>query len=338
MAMTTFSDVIIPEVFSEYLMEPIREANALFASGIVKYDALLASKLDFGGDDFTFPYWGALSATGLEAPTESTEGTINKITSGTMRIPRIFRTYNVGSTQMASILAGSNAMVAIQERVTEIWKDGLQNLLINIAKGILGTAGGLAITEDVAAASGADAPDATNLITKNAVIDAKALLGDKAGSFKAIVLHSKVKAELDKIQAIQSVLLPGDVLPVEMFMNMRVIQDDNVPTVVRPDNTATTPVDYVAYYSLLIKEDGFRYGDSEAGFRPVYIKESPELGMGVEVLYTKKMLSLHPRGASWTPTGVTATKIEDADLALSTNWTYSFDPQESGFVALITNA
>ena len=336
MAITKFADVIIPEVFAEYLMEPIREANALFASGIVKFDALLASKLDFGGDDFTFPYWGALSATGLEAPDEDIEGTVNKITSGTMRIPRIFRTYNVGSSAMASILAGSDAMVAIQERVTEIWKDGLQLLLVNIMIGVLGTTVGLLITEDIAGTVGGPTPDGTNLISANATIDAKALLGDKAGKFKAIVLHSKVKAELDKLQLVQSVVLPSEVLPVEFYQNMRVIEDDRVPSVIRADVGTT---DHVAYYSLLIKEDGFRYGDSEDGFRPVYIKESPELGMGVDVLYTKKMLALHPRGASWTPQGgVDAQKILDTDFADPLNWTYKFNPKESGFVALITNA
>jgi hypothetical protein len=343
---TTFADVIIPEVFSEYLMEPIREKNALFESGIVTYDALLASKLDVGGDVFTYPYWGALVGTSLEAPDEVLEGTVNKITADKMVVPRIFRTFNVRSTAMASILAGSDAMTAIQERVTEVWRDGLQDLFVNIATGVLASTGGQEIVHelddiytDTVEVTGA------HLISPNAVIDAKQLLGDKGSQFKAIVLHSKVRAELEKLNLIQQpttvvgafpgVQISETPIAHSMFMGMIVLEDDRVPVELVVGNLV--PDKYV-YTTFLVIKDAFRYGDSEKGFKPVYILDQPELGMGVETLYTKKMLAFHPLGVSWTPQpGVLPEKILDADFADGLNWTYKYDPQLSGFVVLKTN-
>ncbi len=344
---TRIADIIKPEVFSEYLMEPIREKNALFASGIVTYDALLASKLDVGGDHFTYPYWGKLSATALQAPDEDVEGDIAKIGTDKMVVPRIFRTFNARSTAMASILAGANAMDAIKERVTEVWRDGLQDLFVNILKGVIASAAEK-VTLDVSKAAGTGIPSGTNILSANDVIDAKALLGDKGSKFKAIILHSRVRAEFEKVNLISTVQPLGEPQSHEVFMGMQVIEDDRVPTeLVFP----TAPVDpanptapelasrFITYTTFLVREDGFRYGDSDKGFKPVYIKDQPELGMGVETLYTKKMLAFHPLGITWNgaSNGVNADKILDTDFANGANWSYKYNPQYSGFVAIKSN-
>ncbi len=353
MAGTKFADVIVPAVFSEYLMEPIREKNALFTSGIVVYDALLASKLDVGGDVFTYPYWGGLTGTSLQAPTEDTKGAVSGITSGKMLVPRIFRTFNAQATAMASILAGSDAMSAIQTRVTEVWRDGLQELFLSILTGVLGAATGTLKTNsgilgtrkgadivlDIAAKAGEAAPTGVNLISPNAIIDAKQLLGDKGSKFKAVVLHSRVRAELEKLGLIKYTGENFLDSPQEhsTLLGMTVIEDDRVTVEQRNDNE-TTPVSHNVYSTFLVRADGFRYGDSEKGFKPVYIKDEPDLGMGVETLYTKKMLAFHPLGVSWTPgVGVIPEQITNENFADGANWKYQYDPKLSGFVVLKTN-
>lgn len=331
---TKIADVVIPEIFAEYLMEPILVKNAMFDSGMVTYDALLASKLDRGGQDFKFPYWGALDNDALEVPKEDIEGTVNKITTGQLTVPRQFRSFNAGADKFASILAGSNAMDAIAVRVQEAWKKGLQTTLVATLEGILTTAGAGLVNDVAAPAAGAD-PTVANNISAEAIIDAQALLGDQGGKFVAIMMHSKVLAELRKLNLISYEPLADQDQMIPFYQDMRVIVDDRMYNFNR---TAASTDAFAVYTTFVLKESAFKYGDSESGFKPVHIEEDETTGVGKETLYTRKMFALHPNGFSWIGTPAAEEGPTDAELRVDTNWELKYDINTSGFVALYTNA
>lgn len=335
MARTAIADVVIPEVFADYLMEPILIKNALFDSGIVEYDALLASKLDRGGDDFTFPYWGALEDDSLYVPTEDGANTPTKITSGSLRVPRQFRAHTAGANKMASILAGDNAMEAIQERVVQAWQTGIQLNMVSTLTGLLGTTGGQAVTLDAAAAD-ETAPTVANNISAEYIIDAKALLGDQGNQFNAMLMHSAVYAEMLKLDLIEYVPLSSQDGVMEMYQGMRVIVDDRLYNFTRLD--APLGNDVNVYTTFLLKGAAFKYGDSMEGFTPVHIENDETLGIGVETLYTRKMFAVHPMGFDWTGTPAGSAGPTDAELATSGNWELKFGANTLGFVAIYTNA
>lgn len=335
MARTKIADVVIPEIFADYLMEPILIKNALFDSGIVEFDALLASKLDRGGDDFKFPYWGALSSDALYVPTEDGANNPESITTGTLTVPRQFRAYTAGATKMASILAGDNAMTAIQERVVQAWQTGIQTTLVNTLTGILGTTGGIAITNDVAAAD-ETAPTVANNISAEAIIDAQALLGDQGSDFNAMLVHSKVLAELKKLNLITFEPLAEQEQMIPFYQGMRVIVDDRLYNFTRLDAPLGNPVN--VYTTFLLKGAAFKYGDSDTGFTPVHIEEDETLGIGVETLYTRKMFAIHPMGFDWQGTPAGDAGPTDAELATPANWDLKYGTNTLGFVAIYSNA
>jgi len=331
---TQISDVVIPEVFADYLMEPILIKNALFDSGMVEFDALLASKLEKGGTDFKFPYWGAMDNDALELPTENVEGTINKITTDKLIVPRQFRAYNAGADKFASILAGDNAMTAIQERVVQVWKTGIQTTIVKTLEGILTTAGA-GLVNDVAMPAADLDPTVANNISPEAIIDAKTLLGDQAGKFTGILMHSAVYADMLKQNIISFVSLSEQEQEMPFYQDMRVIVDDKLYNFSR---TATSTTVFPVYTTFLLKAAAFKYGDSDAGFKPVHIEVDETKGVGSEKLYTRKMFALAPMGFSWTGTAAAEEGPTDTELATDTNWALKYDINTSGMVAIYSNA
>lgn len=336
MAQTTISDVVIPEVFAPYLMKPILIKNALFESGIVEYDALLASKLDVGGDEFQFPYWGALELDTTEVPTEAGANTVNKITSGKLRVPRQFRSYTAGSTKLASILAGSNAMTAIQERVVQVWQTSMQKTLVSTLEGILKTTGGLTVVNDVAAAD-ETAPTVANNISAEAIIDGMKLLGDQGSGFEAMLIHSAPYAELKKLELIDFIQPSETAQQIPTYQGMRVIVDDRLYNFTRLD--APLGNDVNVYTTFLLKGASFKYGDSDTGFTPVHIEVDETAGIGTETLFTRKMFAMAPMGFDFLGASVAgALGPTDAELATAANWELKFGTNTMGFVAIQSNA
>ena len=78
MDITSLTDMIVPEVFSAYLMDNLTVKNLLFTSGIVEVSPLLASKLELGGDDFNFPYFDDITQGESNVPVEGTAQTAGK--------------------------------------------------------------------------------------------------------------------------------------------------------------------------------------------------------------------------------------------------------------------
>lgn len=331
--MTKISDVVVPDVTADYLMDDLAVANLMFSSGIVKTDPLLASLLTMGGSKFSFPYWGTITGGESDIPVEGVASTARKIGTYETNIPRQFRKIDVGAGRLASILAGANAMNAINERMSELWKEDIQNNLVASAKGIISSTAGANITLDKAAQAGDAAPGTTNIIDADYIIDAQALLGDNMGKFNAIILCTKVLTDLRKANLISTVALADQAGTIEMYQNMVVINDDNVPTFTR---TASDTEDYTSYATFLVKDAAFIFGESTNGFTPVYVDTDHSKGMGEETLYTKRMFALHPAGWDWigTPAGLAP---KNAELADGTNWELKMDKKLSGFVALITN-
>lgn len=57
MAVTRLSDVIVPEVFTDYVVHNTMEKSALVQSGIMTRNAEIATQLQAGADSFNVPFW-----------------------------------------------------------------------------------------------------------------------------------------------------------------------------------------------------------------------------------------------------------------------------------------
>src|SRR5690606_41649225 len=70
MAVTRLTDVIVPEVFTPYMMKLTKEKSAIFQSGILRDDPVLANFLCGGGRTANVPFWRDLANTQSNTATD----------------------------------------------------------------------------------------------------------------------------------------------------------------------------------------------------------------------------------------------------------------------------
>lgn len=329
--MTLIGDIIKPTPMADYMMDNLADKNALFTSGIVFNDPLLAQMLAGGGDTFQIPFWGAITDTESEIPIEGAAGTVGKIGTYKLSVVRQMRKKDWGATALSSILAGSNALNAIQVQVNEYWQSQMQDILVSEIKGVCASTDGPLISLDVAPDTGE--PSASTIIGANHIIDVQTLLGDNGKLFGAMITHSQVIADLRKQKLLTTMQDQDTLMPIDYYGTMRIIEDDRVPVI---DRTYTVAGVVKVYGTILVKKGSFAFAETQEGFKPVHVEKDEAKGMGEEVLMTKREFALHPAGWDYTgtPAGLAPT---NAELATGASWSIKASPKQTGFVVLFTN-
>ena len=330
--MTLISDVIVPQPMADYLMDAVADKNALFASGIIYSDPLLAQKLANGGKKFDMPYWGDITSTESEVPVEGVAGAVGKIGTYDITVVRQMRKKDWGAGNLASILAGSNALNAIQVKVNNYWQTEMQDILVSTIKGVTDSTDGTKISLD-ASADVASEPSASTIIGANHIIDVQGLLGDNVEPFGAMIIHPAVYTDMRKQGLIATIQDKDSTAMFNYYGDMRVIVDENVPILTK---TYTVAGATNVYGTILLKKGSFAYGENQSGFKPVHVEADEAKGFGEQVLMTKRQFALHPAGWNYggTPAGVAPT---NAELATGASWSLMAKAKNSGFVVLYTN-
>lgn len=329
MAETRIADVIVPEVFNDYMAEKSVYKNAFWQSGIVAPNAIISQNLNGGGKIFTTPFWQDLTRDDSQIPIEGTDMTINNITASDMDTRRQWRENAWGATALSNVLAGSDPMSAVANYVMGYWDTTMQTILVKsiagvVADNIANDSGDL--VNDVSVDTGTAVP-----ISDNVVIDTQQLLGDNSNDYVGICMHSKVYAQLRKDDLIDFIK-PSEASPaIPLYMGMRVIVDDRVTI------TAGSSAPYDVYDTYIFKAGAFGYGEGSRGFVKTEIDRKALQGGGVDILINRNVFGLQPLGFSWLDASVAGTSPTDAELATAGNWNRVFEQKNAGFVTLRTN-
>jgi hypothetical protein len=150
-------------------------------------------------------------------------------------------------------------------------------------------------------------------ITAEDIIDAAALMGDADDRLQAIVMHSKVYAQLAKLNLIDFIPDARGEVRFPTYLGYQVIRDDDCTLAAGTPDRATT---------YLVARDAFAWGESAARV-PVEIDRKPAAGDGggVEELWTRRQFCLHPYGYAWTSASMVGQSPTNAELANAANWT-----------------
>ncbi len=132
MPTTQIADIIVPAQFTAYQVENSLVSTALFQSGVVAKNGLIADQLGAGATNFTVPFWADLGDT--EADITSDDPTVlstpQKIGAGKQTVRKSFLHASWSEMSLASELAGSSALQRIQSRVTACWDRQMEQRLI----------------------------------------------------------------------------------------------------------------------------------------------------------------------------------------------------------------
>ena len=299
---TVLTDVIVPEVFSKYVIERSAELSAVYQSGILSPAPEIAAQLASGGEFVNMPFWqdldgadSVLDESDIVPAGHSTEEDI---------AVRIARAKAWERTDLSAELAGSDPFKALADRVAVYWNRRKNIALINALDGAFAAASMAGNVHDISGETGAAA-----VISGGTFVDAQQKLGDAKDRLTAVMMHSATEAKLVKDDLIEYDIASDKKTRIPYFMGKRVIIDDSLPV--------TTGV----YTTYLFGEGAIGYGEI-APLKAVEVDRDALTKGGTDILITRTHFVMHPRGVKW---GVTTTRPTNAQLATGTNWTRVYE-------------
>ena len=240
---------------------------------------------------------------------------------------------------LASEMAGSDALARIQDRAAAYWSRQLQKRLVSSLSGVI--AGNIAnnssdMVLDIHAAKVADVAAGT-LFSAEAVIDAAAELGDNLDALSAIAMHSDVYRAALKADLIATVP-DSDGRPIRTYRGLAVIVDDGLPYTPAAGSAGTDNA--AKYTTVLFGKGAVGYGVSEpriAAGTEVENLPSAGKGGGQQVLHSRVNLAVHPAGFQWVEGTIAADSPSLAELAAAAHWTRVYERKAIPLAFLITN-
>lgn len=312
MAITKIADVVVPELFTPYVIERTAEKSRILQSGIAVANPKLNELVTAGGVTMQMPFWKDLQGDD-EVLSDSKALTPNKIGSGKDIAALLMRGNAWGANDLAGALAGDDPMNAIVDLVADYWARKEQKTLLSVLKGVFANT---AMKDHVLDRS-------TEGIEGGVILDGKQLLGDAADQLQAVMMHSATYTELQKQKAIEYnevVDSNGNSIQIPTYMGYSVVVDDGMP---KEGDVYTT---YLFARGVIGRGEG-------TPVSMVSTETDRDSLAGEDYLINRRAFVLHPFGIKWkgTPEGVTPSNDE---LANGENWERVYESKNIGLVAI----
>ena len=331
---TLRSDIIIPEVFTPYVIEQTTQRDAFLASGVVQ--PLAELNATEGGDFINVPFWKANLSGDFEVLTDSSSLTPGKIQADKQVGVILHRGRAFESRDLAALAAGSDPMAAIGAKIADYIANQRQKDLLSCLGGVFGTLG----TPSSSAAFfplaiDGESGDTPTVLSPRHVAEAKSLLGDQGDKLTAIAMHSKVYYDLVERKAIDYVATTdargttttqsggslvaayGGSVDVPTYCGLRVLVSDDVQT-----SGSGASTEYATYF--------FTQGAIASGEQMAMQTETDR-----DILAKSDAMSIdlhyvyHPVGAKWAVTTANPTR---AQLETVGNWSKVYETKNLGIV------
>lgn len=344
-AKTKISDVIVPSVFENYVIERTAELSRFWDSGIVTEQEGFARLAEGSGRDVDMPFWQDLpndSSTRRQILSDSANIETRKITSSE-DVAAIHTDSNSWSTNvLAGMLAGDDPMDAIVQLVAGWWSREDEAMLISTIKGVLGAFDAesgdpnyLKIASETSTLT-----EATKL-TGSTFIDATQKLGDAKERLTAIAMHSATESALKKRDLIDYVPDSKGEATLPIFQGRRVIVDDTLP--VRDGTTSGTNT---VYTSVLFGIGAIAKGSArltkplEGGFGTEGIEFAREPLASDSIMINRRRFILHPRGVKFTRAAggaLAGNSPTNTELETAGKWTRVYEAKNVRIVGILHN-
>lgn len=314
-AITKIVDVITPEVFNQYMEQYSTENSALIQSGVAVADERVSKNITAGGTLVHMPYWNDLSGDD-EVLSDSGSLSTDKITSGQDIAAVMYRGRGWSVNELSAVISGSDPLGSLMNKIGGYWLRQEQKAMTSVLAGLFGTDGALTTgnTEHLNKTSvGIDAA---------AVLDTKQLLGDASNKLSMLVMHSAVFTDLQKQNLIAYIPASEAKIQIPTYLGYQVIVDDTL----KPDSNGV-------YTTYLLAAASFGRNTGAPADLTTF-ETSRDAAAGVDNVFTRRALTLHPYGVKFTSKSVAGLTPSNAELANPANWTPVYDSKNIGIVAL----
>ena len=201
---TLRSDIIIPEVFTPYVIEQTTQRDAFLASGVVQPMAELNASED-GGDFVQVPFYKANLSGDFERLTDSSSLTPGKIEADKQVAAVLHRGRAFESRDLAALAAGSDPMAAIGNKIADYIANQRQKDLLSCLAGVFGSVGDTSSAAYAGLAVDGESGDTPTQLTARQVVEGQSLLGDQGDKLAAICVHPKVYYDLKERRALDMI-------------------------------------------------------------------------------------------------------------------------------------
>ncbi len=333
---TLRSDIIIPEVFTPYVLEATTQRDAFLASGVVQPMAELNAS-ENGGDFVNVPFFTANLSGDFERLTDSSSLTPGKITADKQVGVVLHRGRAFESRDLAALAAGSDPMAAIGNKIADYIANQRQKDLLSCLAGVFGAVDDNASSAFIGLTVDGASGDTPTVLGPRQIVEAKAILGDQGEKLTAIAMHPKVYYDLMERRAIDMIYdntgAPdtsadsGSTAPafgsvqVPTFMGLRVIVSADVQTTGTGSST-----EYASYlFTQGAVGSGEQLGLQTETDRDILAKSD---AMSIDLHYV-----YHPIGSKFSTSVANPTR---AQLETVGNWTKVYETNNIGIVR-VTN-
>lgn len=311
MATTRLTDVVVPEEFTSYIVQNTMEKTALVEAGVAVRNGEIEAQLTAGADAFTVPNWFDLGndEANIVSDDPAVDAVPRKLVAGRQVIRKSFLHNSWSAMNLASELAGDDAIARIRNRAAAYWTRQAQRRLVASLNGILAD-NEANDSGDMVYGTAATAFDAI------AIINAAATLGDSMRDLSAVAMHSDVYAQAlrDDLVATER---QSDGGFIQTFRGLAIVVDDGMPY-----NSGDS-----SYVTALFGARAVGYGVVKpriAEGTEIENKPSSGNGGGQQILHSRVNLAIHPAGFSYT--GIPAAASPSiAELAAAANWDRVFE-------------
>lgn len=336
MSYTALANVIQNKAFAQYFARAVLDRSPFFKSGICVADPVIQQKCNeagFGGSFVNLPFWNSVATSTVEQRLDETDITPQNITAGQDVAVIMRRGQAFGANDLAADVAGSDPMKVIADQLADYWNSRKQAALMAVLKGVF--AHNVATdSSDLVLDLTQEETAANQKLTKDSLLLAAQLLGDRKTELTAVAMNSMVETYLAGLDTNAGLYRASE--------GAATLSKYNGRDIIVDDACGYNPTTKVAEIYL--------FGRGAVAFNDCPVKIPFEVGRnaltagGQDFLMSRLAFICHLRGYKWNVTDVnpnntkTGTKGQSgyiAGLDDAGNWSRVYSAKEIRCVKLI---
>lgn len=323
-----------PDVFTDYIQEVDPVHTSIINSGVLRVSPDISAVLTDKNNIFTVPNYAPLSG---EA--KNYDGVANNdpvAVAANKQTGMAFRRMAAWQDQdFTRELTGADPLGDVARKVAYYQQKNNQKDLLAIVDGVLGVTKMSTHVKNISAKTGTQATT-QNFLSGDTFLDAaQEALGDNFDDLTMVAMHSRVYTNLLKLQLVNNIATTPDAysrgVQFGLLLNKYLVMVDDSLTTNTSDGAPTT------YNTYLLGEGAIATARNVRIDRPNYVDYDPVSKGGVNSLYSKWGMALHPLGMSINTANIVGNSPTRAELSNSTNWTKVWDAKNIKLAKIVSN-
>lgn len=326
-----------PDVFTDYIQEADPVHTSIINSGVLRVSPEISAVLTDKNNVFTVPNYAPLSgeAKNYDGDTDNTPVEVSAKKQTGMAFRRMAAWKDQDFTRE---LTGADPLGDVARKVAYYQQKNNQKDLLSIIDGVLSVDAMSSHVKDITASKGSSStatPTAENRLSADTFLDAaQEALGDNFDDLTMVAMHSRVYTNLLKLQLVNNIATTPDAysrgVQFGLLLNKYLVMVDDSLTTGTKDGAAT-------YTTYLLGEGSIATARNVRIDRPNYVNYDPESKGGVNKLYTKWGMAMHPLGMSLDVSKIAKNSPTRVELGTKANWTKVWDAKNIKLAKIISN-